>query len=326
MAAFTRMSGTPPFDMEKPKFDQKTFKGRFFGFCRAFDPRTLFVGGAKIRRSEELLNDYAKTRRLPAGTTDEDMWKARKIVEDAIHPVTKQRKFFLGRQSAYVLTKFPIFFVLIKASTAPEYVITNVLRGSYNAIGGYVNSPPSVDWGQWMKNYFLDVMGSVLPALGAWKAIQVVPALQSLAVGNSYWACSWALFFVTVCNRTDEWCGGGLSLVSAEGKELGKSVKAGRRAVLATVCTRAFACPIPSLLIPAIAVSAVPFSGAAGMVTDGIIILFFTSFGLIFVLCCMPHTGRFSTTGLEPKFQSLTDSSGKPITKVFTKPDWLRMF
>lgn len=330
MADFNRMPGTPPFSMDKPKFDMNTFKGRLFTILNHFDPRTwLFVGGAKISRSQELLNDYAKTQRLPAGTTDEDMWKARRIVEDAIHPVTKQRKCFLGRGSAFVITKFPIFFFLINSSTAPAMVYWNVIREIYNHGIAYVNSPPSVDWCTLMMTLFLGVTSSCGISVGALKALQLVPALQSLEVGITYFAVSSALACIALYKRADEWCGGGISLISAEDRELGKSLKAGRKAILRTVCTCAFVYPIPSFLVPAVvmkATSAVPMSGVARMMAEVILVLFCTSFGLSCAIASSPtHQGKFSTGGLEPKFQSLTDSSGKPITKVFTKPGWLGM-
>lgn len=45
---------------------------------------------------------YLRRGEEPAGTSDEEIWRAKKIYESAFHPDTGEKMFILGRMSAQV--------------------------------------------------------------------------------------------------------------------------------------------------------------------------------------------------------------------------------
>jgi len=46
----------PPFRLDRPKYDQSTFAGRFRHFVDVIDPRTLFTSSAQVCHSPSPLS------------------------------------------------------------------------------------------------------------------------------------------------------------------------------------------------------------------------------------------------------------------------------
>ena len=92
----------PPFSLDAPRYTQDTFSGRLRHFLDMTDPRTLFVGKDELRRSLSMLEEFKKTKQLPSGACDADMWRARKIKESTVHPDTGETIFAPFRMSGFV--------------------------------------------------------------------------------------------------------------------------------------------------------------------------------------------------------------------------------
>jgi len=80
------MVGTcPPFTLNGNRFDQGSYEGRFLGFLDVVDPRTLTTSDAELAAAQALLSDFKARGEAPPGTSDEDLWQAKKIVTAVRH-------------------------------------------------------------------------------------------------------------------------------------------------------------------------------------------------------------------------------------------------
>ena len=117
-------------NLDAPRFDQSTFLGRAKHFFTVTDPRNILRTAKELDDAKELLIQYKyedtvlfyidfyhvwkmignnsnssfanRQKKEPSGTTDAQVWKAKKVYESAFHPDTGERMFIIGRMSAQV--------------------------------------------------------------------------------------------------------------------------------------------------------------------------------------------------------------------------------
>ncbi|EDO27855.1 predicted protein, partial [Nematostella vectensis] len=65
------------------------------------DPRNILRSAKELEESKQLLIKYRRGEE-PKGTSDEQVWWAKKTYESAYHPDTGETMFILGRMSAQV--------------------------------------------------------------------------------------------------------------------------------------------------------------------------------------------------------------------------------
>jgi hypothetical protein len=61
----------------------------------------LSDASAELDDAKSLVNAY-KEGKEPKGTTDDQVWAAKKLYDSAFHPQTGEKNFFLGRMSFQV--------------------------------------------------------------------------------------------------------------------------------------------------------------------------------------------------------------------------------
>jgi len=119
-------------NLDAPRFDQSTFLGRAKHFFTVTDPRNILRTAKELDDAKELLIQYRyedtvffnfdliyhlkfklignysnlyfgnRQKKEPSGTTDAQVWKAKKVYESAFHPDTGEKMFIIGRMSAQV--------------------------------------------------------------------------------------------------------------------------------------------------------------------------------------------------------------------------------
>lgn len=118
-----------------------TFTGRMLHFYSVNDPRTLLFTDEEAKSAERLLKLH-EAGEAPEGTTDADLWHARRVLESALHPDTGEPIFPLFRFSAFV----PVNMVIVTATITPAVISSfpatafiHFLNQTYNAAINYAN-------------------------------------------------------------------------------------------------------------------------------------------------------------------------------------------
>merc|ERR1712039_397821 len=143
-----------------------------------------------------------------------------------------------GRMSAFVPMNVPLCALMLMASTPTQTVFAQWLNQTYNVVNNYVNrSGATVEWSSLLQSYGLAVTASCSIALGASKLMEVVPSLQVFGPFVPYLAVISAGSANVSFTRMEEWCGKGVSICDADGRDL-----ACRRRRARLVCCRLF-CP-----------------------------------------------------------------------------------
>jgi len=87
LAAF--MLTEPCISEAKPREDQSTFLGRLKHFLRITDPRTLLISDEELEKSKSMLDNYKKTKQIPAEGV-EALWTAQNSTFAPIHSPSKR--------------------------------------------------------------------------------------------------------------------------------------------------------------------------------------------------------------------------------------------
>merc|ERR1711948_92098 len=150
--------------------------------------------------------------------------------------------------------------------------------------------------------------------------MEVVPSLQVFGPFVPYLAVISAGSANVSFTRMEEWCGKGVSICDAEGRDLGMSKTAGQIGVMQTVLSRSCFLPIAPMVMPVLAMKVLkPFLTVrpVAIVAELLLITGCISGILPVALSILPQTMEIDVSKLEPQFQNLKDAKGQAITTVF---------
>jgi hypothetical protein len=88
-------------DLEKPRYDQSHFWGRFQHFFAVTNPLNGLATDRDLQNAATLLQQY-KLGEEPRGTTSDRVWRAKTLYESAFHPDTGEKQNVIGRMSFQV--------------------------------------------------------------------------------------------------------------------------------------------------------------------------------------------------------------------------------
>ncbi|XP_054838291.1 sideroflexin-2 isoform X2 [Eublepharis macularius] len=136
------------FNIDAPRWDQSTFMGRLKHFFNITDPRTLLVSEHELDRAKALVQS-CRAGMVPPGTSQEQLFYAKKLYDSAFHPDSGEKMNLIGRMSFQVPGGMAITgFMLQFYRTVPAVVFWQWVNQSFNAIVNYTNrnaaSPISV--------------------------------------------------------------------------------------------------------------------------------------------------------------------------------------
>lgn len=227
----------PPYRSEAPRYDMSTFVGRTLHFYSVNDPRTLLNTEDDLLKAQELLL-LEKTGATPVGTSDEDLWRARRVLEASLHPDTKEPIFPLFRFSGFV----PINMVLVTATVAPAVISSfpatafiHFFNQTYNAAINYANRNASnpVPTARLVEGYVGAVITSLSIGMGATALTRRVQARGGGGLAASvirstlpFLAVAGAGASNVLLMRRNELTTG-VDVFDDDGRDLGKSIKVG---------------------------------------------------------------------------------------------------
>ncbi|KAL8187415.1 UNVERIFIED_CONTAM: Sideroflexin-2 [Gekko kuhli] len=136
------------FNIDAPRWDQNTFMGRLKHFFNITDPRTLAVSEQDLDRAKALV-ESCRAGMVPPGTSQEQLFYAKKLYDSAFHPDSGEKMNLIGRMSFQVPGGMAITgFMLQFYRTVPAVVFWQWVNQSFNAIVNFTNrnaaSPISV--------------------------------------------------------------------------------------------------------------------------------------------------------------------------------------
>lgn len=237
LAELSDAQKVPPFDSTAPRYDMSKFIGRTLHFYSVNDPRTLLTTREDMLAAEKLIRAHEKGE-APSGTTDADLWRARRVLEASLHPDTGEPILPLFRFSAFV----PVNMVIVTATVTPAVMSSfpatafiHFFNQTYNAAINYANRNASnpVPLPRLAEGYAGAVVTSLSIGMTATALTKRVvarggggPAASIIRSTLPFLAVAAAGASNVVLMRRNE-LETGVSVFDDDGRELGKSVKVG---------------------------------------------------------------------------------------------------
>lgn len=250
----------PPFQLNKPRFDQSTFNGRLRHFLDVIDPRTLLTSSKQLEDAIILLDKY-KSGNVPDGVTNKQLWEAQKIKQAIIHPDTGEKIFMPFRMSGFVpFGSFIVVGMLLPNSSIKQVIFWQWLNQSHNACVNFANRNASKPTP--FKRFVLGYMGAVTTAVSIAVGLNLLIKRASTFSATTKMLVQRLIPFpatatASTCNvllmrNSELW--EGIEVLDKHGNTVGTSQAAAKKALKETAITRMFL-PAPILLIPPLVMS-----------------------------------------------------------------------
>ncbi|KAI9178793.1 Sideroflexin FSF1 [Blastocladiella emersonii ATCC 22665] len=310
-------------DLSRPRYSQETYLGRVRHFIDVTDPRTLLASEAELQRAKQLMDDY-KNGLVHSMVGVEDYWRAKKLVSATYHADTGEKVFLPFRMSCFVPTNmFVLFGMLMPNQSTAAIAFWQWLNQSVNVAVNYANANKTAPMS--MTETAAAYAGAVTTSCGVALGLnhlaergkfprRLVGTIPFAAVALAGTA---NVFLMRQKELTD-----GIMVTDEQGRDLGKSAKAGWSAVTQVSISRV-ATSFPCLVVPPLVMAQFThrayFKANPRMLIP--INLAVVAGSLMTALPCaialFPQQARVAVADLEPKFHGLRDEEGKPITHVY---------
>ncbi|XP_048584777.1 sideroflexin-5 [Nematostella vectensis] len=312
-----RSEGFPPFSLVQPRFDQGTYIGRLYRCFDITDPRTLFTSESKLQSSIKLLEDFKKQQLVP-GTTDKQLWEARKIKEAIIHPDTNSKVLMPFRMSGYVpFGTITVVGMLLPAPGLKTVIFWQWLNQSHNAAVNFSNRNASKETptSRFLLSYLGAITSAVTIAVGLSMVVQKAkfstPVMRGLMQRLVAFPATAAANICNVVLMRNHELFTGIEVKDKEGNIVGTSKIAAKNAIFETTLTRIIL-PAPLLVGPALIMAPLertnflkarprlhlPVQAAVCVAVFGL--------ALPLAIAMFPQVSEVFTKDLEPEIQAST--------------------
>ncbi|CAM9384276.1 unnamed protein product [Phaeothamnion confervicola] len=321
---------TPPFSLEKPRYNLETFLGRTLHFYSVNDPRTLLITKEEIDEAGKVLERY-RNGTLPKGVTDEQLWAARRTRESTLHPDTGEPIFPLFRFSAFVPVNMGIVTAMLAPaviSSFPATAAVHLVNQSYNAAINFANRNASnpTPTALLVQGYVGAVTTSIGIGMGATymtkRAANMGPGVAGAIRATLPFLATAAAGSANIGLMRRSELVDGVDVYDHEGKNRGKSAIAGTTGIAKCAAARVL-WNIPIMVVPPLIMMRLERTGPLArnprlkMATEIAVVTACLIGAVSPALAAFPQRDRVEAAKLEPRLQHLTDSAGQPITELW---------
>ncbi|KAH6579806.1 hypothetical protein BASA61_010041 [Batrachochytrium salamandrivorans] len=318
----------PKIDLSQSRYDQSTYLGRLRHFSEITDPRNLFASETELQAAKQLVQTYKAGGATP-NASEEQLWRAKQLVDSTFHPDTGDKVLLPFRMSSFVPTNVPIIAAMLMPNPSiAAIVFWQWVNQSANVAFNYCNANKTTEMSmtETVGAYAAAVGASCTIAVGLnqWllRAKHLSPTTLSVLSRGVPFAAVAAAGTLNVFLMRQKELKEGIQVQDATGTVLGKSQIAGTHAVGQVAVSR-IVTAAPALFIPGLIMSQMErtslfkrFPRAVGPFN-----LLTVTGSLLAALPCaialFPQTASISTDKLEPHLQGLVTSNGSPVDRVY---------
>jgi len=238
-------------DLDSPRWPQDTFSGRFQHFWSITDWRNGLHSEQTLDDSKKLLELY-RAGLEPPGTTEEQIWQAKRLYESAFHPDTGEKMNVIGRMSFQVPGGMLITGGMLQYyKTVPQVVLWQWINQSFNALVNFTNrnAKSDVTNKQIMTAYVSATSGAMAVALGLNSLVKAAPPLVARYVP---FAAVAAANCINIPLMRQSEILNGIRVYSENGEELGSSQRAAYTSIVQVTASRITMAAPGMLLAPII--------------------------------------------------------------------------
>ncbi|EGV60569.1 Sideroflexin FSF1 [Yamadazyma tenuis] len=316
-------SVTGPVPLPDSRYDLSSYWGRVKHCAEISDPTMLLNTSSDIKRAKLMIWEYRNGVR-PEMTPE--LWRAKKVLDSAVHPDTGDTVMLPFRMSSCVLSNLVVTAGMLTpnlgtAGTLFWQIANQSLNVAINTANANKSHPMTTK--QIITNYGLAVSASCSVALGL---NSLVPKLKSLQPNTRMimgrlvpFAAVVSAGIVNVFLMRSEEIKKGISVFDNEGKEVGTSKTAALYAVGETAASRVINAT-PVMVIPPLVLASLQKTrflkgkSKAVEILTNIGLIFSTSLvALPFALAVFPQRRTMAVSKLEPEFHNLKSANGVPV-------------
>ncbi|KYQ59785.1 Sideroflexin-1 [Trachymyrmex zeteki] len=240
-------------DIDKPYWDQNTYRGRALHFLTVTNPLNVFATSQQLERARDVVTKYRQGEVLEKqGVTENELWRCKYLYDSAYHPDTGEKMLLIGRMSAQVPMNMMItgcmmtFYNYIRmryyrdalsCRSTPAVIFWQWVNQSFNAIVNYTNRSGSspIPMETLAQSYVGATGGAVITALTLNRLAQRGPPLAGrlvpLAAVAAANCVNIPLMRVTELQN-------GIELQTEDGTKVGHSKRAAKQAIATVTLSR----------------------------------------------------------------------------------------
>ncbi|TMW69559.1 hypothetical protein Poli38472_001715 [Pythium oligandrum] len=302
----------PLINLDAPRWDQSTFEGRARHFFVTTNPLNVLASDEELDAAKRTVEEYKAGLHPSMG--EDEIWRAKQLVDSAFHPDTGEKNFILGRMSFQVPGNMLITGCMMTFyRSTPAVIFWQFMNQTFNSIVNYTNRNAStgVSTDQLLQAYAAASTASVATAVGLNKWVAKRPALSSGLVGRlvplvAVAAANW----VNIPLMRQRELINGIEVETEDGDKVGKSKIAAVQAVTQVVPSRILMA-VPGMVIPPLVMNQLekgPLLRKYPLLKAPFTVLM-TGFCLSFStpLCCalFPQKSSLAVDSLEPELQAV---------------------